>query len=1700
MIRRLATAALLAAVLALTCAPTLAAGQAAATPSMPSPSPPEPPSAPSARPSSPETIQAAARVASVTDERHLVVARGRVEGMTVGTAVTIYPVRAAEGKKPEPELEIELGAGRVTRATEHEATIELDAPSREIQPGDMAHYRVAVPPAWHDDVIYTIGARDMRLLSTAGEPLYTFTALCADPSAKTRGAVMDALVGEVASLAERAAEVYTKRIDGGRFHGQSLGEAFKATGPAEIESFLHYLEAYGGSFSAVDRPLGETYGSWIVSGAPDAQRDLAEFKASPEQRRGDEAASTGDFATAEEAYRAAMAILPGDENLRAKLDRVVAIRQRRERLAKDPDDTGTRWDQALALYSSEALDLALAEIELLDKAGFDADRCLRYRGYIAVRKGRFADGARFLRALAARLKEKDADLDGWVRYAEARARLVAEPDSFEARLAIARVHEEDKHWSDAATAYRDAAKYAKTEQDAKTAAEGTDRIAALREADRLTERAKEQIGRHQLGSDLNETVNALVASCKKVDVTACIMPRVATLAERARVMFESELAIGLLEARTSIDPESATAFRDLAYAQQDAGRYTDARKSVDRALELDPKSEYALTTRARAKLYERDLAGAAKDAGAAMASDPKYAWPAQVAAQVAAASGDWENAARLVTIARDLEPEGSERQRIYSAIQLGRFAAGEIAAGRNVPRNRLRLCRAFARMEMFSDAQAEAAKLEGSPFFKDAHWAIAEVDSSHVALDVQLRSISIAAPATPAQKVREEVLLARKAVKDDPQSPAGYLRLGRAWIVAGGFNHALAEMSALAWSDDPEAQDVAEAARRGNAAWEAYTAADAALRREDRATAERLFGEVAAAYERIGSTSDELSALFMRAIALTKMPGRQKDALAVYATVMAKAEAYGSGLVYHATNNMRTRLLADRGTVEPLVAAVEAAAAFYEADDNITNLVQTLSSKSYLASDAGHVKEAIEIAAEGLRFARMCGDRVTERGMLFALGDHHYSAGHNTEALRIAEQALSFSRAARDPVNERQALILLGAIEMAMGNAKSALPHLEEMYELGRRAGSSPDRALARLFQGRALLYLVKDPKAAVERFAQAAEIYAGLDDGWNEARALMGQGEARVALADAAGAREVLTRVRERYREMKRRTDEAYAAIELAHAEILGGRGEQALAAASFATDVATTTDIPDLRWQAAYAQACALEKLGRKEEAAAAYDRAVLALAEEMGTSTSDGDREGWLSFGRRRDVFRKAIDLMILLGRVDRAMEIAQLSRDAQMRAKLGPREVQAQSPALKETLDGVGDAEARAKAAQKALNEELSKPEDQRDQDKVKTLSEVAAKSEGELRQLLLRLKRDHRRLYSMLAFSPESVGELRDTLPDDVLVVQYFITEDATYVFTMRKERTRTKALKVPVKAGDLGDAVFEFVGAVKAEVPRAVELGGQLYDWLLAPIEDEMASARTTLIVPFGGLHYLPFHALGKKDAKGEVRYAIERFRIGYLSSTTLFKLQKAQRGAAEGALLAFANPDGSLPGARAEMERVVAEGYRSAKVLYEKDALKTRFFELAGSFRILHFATHGIVTTDPAASFLKMSDSELTVNEIMGYEGLEGRTDLVVLSACQTAMEKGQSTEDEPISIASAFATAGAPTLVASLWSVDDEATSELMRRFYAGLQQRKGDLDTLEALRKAQLGVMSLEVNGGRPFAAPRYWAAFELVGDYR
>jgi CHAT domain-containing protein len=203
------------------------------------------------------------------------------------------------------------------------------------------------------------------------------------------------------------------------------------------------------------------------------------------------------------------------------------------------------------------------------------------------------------------------------------------------------------------------------------------------------------------------------------------------------------------------------------------------------------------------------------------------------------------------------------------------------------------------------------------------------------------------------------------------------------------------------------------------------------------------------------------------------------------------------------------------------------------------------------------------------------------------------------------------------------------------------------------------------------------------------------------------------------------------------------------------------------------------------------------------------------------------------------------------------------------------------------------------------------------------------------------------------------------------------------------------------------------------------------------------------------------------------------------------------KRKPAKDSIVTFANPKTDyVPLGFAEKEGEAISQLFSTREVYTKDkATETMAKSKSSSFSVIHFASHGLFNEkQPLYSGLlltrdKENDGFLQVHEIFSLD--LKNANLVTLSACDTALAKIQG-GDDLVGLSRGFIYAGTPSLLATLWEVDDQSTALLMETFYKNWLKGMGKP---EALRQAQLALKEMP-----QYSHPYYWAGFVMIGDWQ
>jgi CHAT domain-containing protein/tetratricopeptide (TPR) repeat protein len=347
--------------------------------------------------------------------------------------------------------------------------------------------------------------------------------------------------------------------------------------------------------------------------------------------------------------------------------------------------------------------------------------------------------------------------------------------------------------------------------------------------------------------------------------------------------------------------------------------------------------------------------------------------------------------------------------------------------------------------------------------------------------------------------------------------------------------------------------------------------------------------------------------------------------------------------------------------------------------------------------------------------------------------------------------------------------------------------------------------------------------------------------------------------------------------------------------------------------------------------------------------------------------------------------------------------------------------------------------------------------------------------------------------------PEDLEAVRTELPVGVVVVQPVSLPTKLVLLVYRRERLAVR--EVPVPAADLSRQVYAVARSLRASDTWDPDWTrtqcDKLGEWLYTPIADELATATTVVVSATGVFRQLPFALLRHDGAwLAEKAAVVSVTHVGSLRTA-------AGRFRIDGhGMLLVGNPDGSLPGAEAEVD-AIARTWHGAKVLVGKEGTREAVLAACTGRGLVHLATHGILDANcPDRSHIVLTgypapEGILGYREIPGLGAWLGKTRLVVLSACESGLpgDVASTTGRPPMAVnglAGQFRRAGVETLIASLWSVSDAGTLALMTALYAALA--KGE-DIGRALQTAQRQLL-----GSKDYAHPFFWAPFIVVGDWR
>jgi CHAT domain-containing protein len=800
-----------------------------------------------------------------------------------------------------------------------------------------------------------------------------------------------------------------------------------------------------------------------------------------------------------------------------------------------------------------------------------------------------------------------------------------------------------------------------------------------------------------------------------------------------------------------------------------------------------------------------------------------------------------------------------------------------------------------------------------------------------------------------------------------------------------------------------------------------------------------------------------------------------------YRRAVAAARDMGERFIEAAASNNLALASQRLGEFETALSSYERALKLFRDLKDRDSEGTTLNNLAVTYSVLGQHEQALAVLREAVVMRRGVGNRAGEANSLANLGNAHRILGQADKALEPLEQALAIHRSINDSAGEAIALRFIGAVHESTGDLTRALEWFDRSLELSRTIGNRSGQAIALGHRAR-IRHALGEHGASRDDHQQALLLSR---EGWN-------------------------------------RETEAASLLGLARAERALGHLPAALAAIESAIEI-----LELLRSRIASTDLRATYQAARQDY----YQFHVDLLMELERAQPGAGHAANALQVSERARS-RSLLDLLNdTQADLRRGVDAGLLEKERMLTARIN-----AQEARRRQLLSGKRDAAALA-AAEKELADLLA-----------------------QFRDIQAEIRTRSPRYAALTQPQPVSLKEIQESLLDeDTLLLEYKLGREKSVLWAVTRNAFRSVELPPGPEIDAAARRVTELILA--ARDPAAPETPAQrsqrrarvqaeyrdassrLSDLLLARVADLM-ERRRIVVVADGALHYVPFGALpaparNAAPAKDRPPLIVEHEVLSVPSASVLAVLRQEQRESErpKGTVAVLADPvfgaddtrlgakrtahaqqasahgalersarDAGIDGFRRlrfsrdeadAIARLVPHG-RSLSALDFRARRDTAVSPELGRYRIVHFATHGVLNTQhPELSGVVLSlvdeqgrpqDGFLRLHEVYG---LSLNADLVVLSGCETALGKEIKGEGL-VGLTRGFMYAGAPRVIASLWNVNDRATAKLMGRFYEGMLGR--GLRPAAALREAQV-----EMWKRQPGAVPHLWAAFVLQGEW-
>jgi tetratricopeptide (TPR) repeat protein len=784
---------------------------------------------------------------------------------------------------------------------------------------------------------------------------------------------------------------------------------------------------------------------------------------------------------------------------------------------------------------------------------------------------------------------------------------------------------------------------------------------------------------------------------------------------------------------------------------------------------------------------------------------------------------------------------------------------------------------------------------------------------------------------------------------------------------------------------------------------------------------------------------------------------------------------------------------------------------FYEKSLRITKDIGDRAGESKCYRNLGNTynslenfNKAIEFYKKSLRITKDIGIRAGESECYTGLGGVYRNLGYFNKAVEYREKSLRIAKDIGDRVSESKCYQGLGNDYYSLGDFNKAIEFYEKSLgifkDIGDRAGESG------CYTNLAVVYdEFGDFNKAIEFYEKSLGIFKDIGDRAGESKCFGNLGHTYQRLGEFNKAIEYHEKSLGIYKDLGDRGGESAYYTNLG--AIYGNLGDLKKSIKFFKKSLEIKKDIGDIdsKRNINLSLGRAYSNLDKPELAYNYYQRSIELSEIIVGRLVEEEYKIPF--FSRISDAYQYMIPLCLKLKKGDKAFEYTERSKSRAFLDLIAATEIKPLVEVTSELKWLLYDEESYLTRLREIQTRHIR-------QTKVTVEPGESEKIFEKLNKIYGKIEKYDPEYVFTRRGEPLSLSKIQDMLssqPRDMVLIEYFMTENETFIFVISSKDKELHIETVPLSAEKLNRYLKNYWREV-VNHPGFKDIGDTWLDlskYLIEPISEFLTEGDLIYFVPYGLLHYLPMHAL---ELNGEP--LIKMHPIVYAPSASLIKFcQNKGSGELKSGVsfgVAFGKNEETefeekVKNMNEEEKEEIEEKIKKVKALFEgesknvaglfstkpynaESATKDKVIETCTDKDVIHFSCHGYFDlVDPLSSGVKLYDNVLTAREIFD---MRLDTELVTLSACQTGLNE-ISPGDELFGLTRAFLYVGAPSVIVSLWSVDARSTQELMLEFYKLL---KNGSDKATALQEAQKRIMENE-----KYSHPYYWAPFILVGDW-